>query len=187
MSHPFLDHDLAPFQPKLPYSTAQPPAWYNAQSKTKQLSQTVQPGQAYAHVEHSGEYLWNEQRCSYAWSCCEAAARDARGCTAASYVLQKERVIVARSDSPQKHTAGKGFGSTSQARVRGVDAPSITGNGAGVAVVKQWEHRGTWQQLSDVDGHPRWMWSCCLKEQKDSRGCTSKVLTKEHRWNLETS
>lgn len=49
-----------------------------------------------------------------------------------------------------------------------------------------WNHTGVWQRfgakkLDEED--ETWAWSCCLNEDKESRGCSQSVVDK-NKWNL---
>jgi hypothetical protein len=48
-------------------------------------------------------------------------------------------------------------------------------------VVKQYEHQGSWAHVPAENGMA---WSCCMSNDRNSRGCTVKVVNRD-RWNYE--
>jgi hypothetical protein len=51
----------------------------------------------------------------------------------------------------------------------------------------EWNHTGVWQHFGPVqtseDDEDGWAWSCCLNEDKDSRGC-NYIVRDSNKWNL---
>jgi hypothetical protein len=76
-----------------------------------------------------------------------------------------------------------------------VDALSLTGvstsydaaskhlgaSGPGIAIVKMLEHLGSYGRISNTN---ELAWSCCLNNDRDSQGCSSKTIVRENRWNI---
>jgi len=113
----------------VPYSSKLPPAWYRAEARAKQISNSRAQAPCPKFV-HTGEYRWEEQGMnqtgleefkdgtaasspsgSYRWSCCGHPFRDSRGCQVFSTDKVKKRIIVARSDDPSS-VAAWGLGPT---------------------------------------------------------------------------
>jgi hypothetical protein len=45
-----------------------------------------------------------------------------------------------------------------------------------------WTHTGVWHKFGAA-GREEWSWSCCMNEEKDSKGCSAS-LKDSNRWNL---
>lgn len=82
---------------------------------------------------------------------------------------------------PQAVGAGPSFRRT-QRQIRRVQAQG-RGEEPGPQVVKEYEHRGKWafSAVEDCDA-----WSCCMNPQQDSRGCSSRVVVDQRRWNTSS-
>ena len=50
--------------------------------------------------------------------------------------------------------------------------------------VRHWEHRGAWEHNPLEGCHA---WSCCVSTVRDSKGCTSTVITDQTKWNMTRS
>ena len=55
-------------------------------------------------------------------------------------------------------------------------------SGPGVAIVARLAHTGIY---TPCPATKEMMWSCCGAGESNAIGCTTKTVTKEHRWNLE--
>ena len=69
-----------------------------------------------------------------------------------------------------------------QRQLRRVQAQG-RGEMPGPQVVKEYEHRGKWaySAVEDCDA-----WSCCMNARQDSRGCSSRVVVDQRRWNTSS-
>ena len=48
----------------------------------------------------------------------------------------------------------------------------------------EWSHTGIWQQYGAAGGEDdNYAWSCCMNEDRNSRGCNHSIRDK-NRWNL---
>ena len=49
----------------------------------------------------------------------------------------------------------------------------------------EWSHTGVWQKYGPAGDEETWAWSCCMNEDRNSRGCNHAIRDK-NRWNLSS-
>jgi hypothetical protein len=93
--------------------------------------------------------------------------------------------VRARSDaaataSAHSHAAPV-YGGT--AAVQGVSS-GMGLSGPGVAIVQRFSHTGLYGR-NHATGEE--LWSCCGAGDREAKGCTSKTVTREHRWQVDSA
>lgn len=48
-------------------------------------------------------------------------------------------------------------------------------------IIKTYEHTGVWEKSAAMGGM---VWSCCMNEEKDSKGCRARTVFNQSRWNV---